>query len=725
MKRLIFAAWMLLFVMATATAQAPITLEQIWQGGTLNARSLPGFNFLQDGRHYTRLERGKINQYDIRTGELVQTILDVTALSASAGYTGAIDSYTFSEDEQKILITTETEYIYRHSTRSKVSVYDRATKQLTPVFSQKKVMYPDFNPQGTAVAFVSANNLYYQDLAKGKVTQVTKDGRFNAIINGAADWVYEEEFTLSQSFQWSPDGQRIAFLRFDESAVKEFTMTNYLNELYPQNETFKYPKVGETNSTVTVFVHDVKSRKNKLVQTGAEADSYIPRIKWTADPAQLCVYHLNRHQNKLRLLLADARTGKTSLLMEETNQYYIEEGVLDDLYFLKDGKRFLWSSEKSGWRHVYLHDMSGAEIKSVTQGEWEVSQVYGVDEARQLVYIQAARRSPAERQVYSVSLEGKREQKLADQGGWNSAQFSSTFDYYVVTHSSINTPPSFAVFDNEARLVRPIEDNAGLRKKQEEHGVSEVDFFNFSTNEGVELGGWMMRPRKMETGKRYPVLMFVYGGPGSQQANNMWKGANYWWFQMLTQQGFIVACVDNRGTGGRGEQFKKMTYLQLGKYETIDQIEAAKHLGTLPYVDAARIGIFGWSYGGYMSSLCILKGADVFKAAIAVAPVTNWKWYDTVYTERYMRTDKENASGYEDNSPVNFADRLKGKYLLIHGMADDNVHFQHTAEMARALIDANKQFDTYFYPNRNHGIYGGNARIHLYTKMTEFLKANL
>jgi dipeptidyl-peptidase-4 len=725
MKHLIFAAWMLLIVMATATAQAPITLEQIWQGGTLNARSLPGFNFLQDGRHFTRLERGKINQYDIRTGELVQTILDVSALSASAGYTGTIDSYTFSEDEQKILITTETESIYRHSTRSKVSVYDRATKQLTPVFSQKKVMYPDFNPQGTAVAFVSANNLYYQDLVKGKITQVTKDGRFNAIINGAADWVYEEEFTLSQSYQWSPDGQRIAFLRFDESAVKEFTMTNYLNELYPQNETFKYPKVGETNSTVTVFVHDVKSRKNKLVSTGAEADSYIPRIKWTADPAQLCVYHLNRHQNKLRLLLADARTGKTSLLMEETNQYYIEEGVLDDLYFLKDGKRFLWSSEKSGWRHVYLHDMSGAEIKAVTQGEWEVSQVYGVDEARQLVYIQAARRSPAERQVYSVSLEGKREQKLADQGGWNSAQFSSTFDYYVVTHSSINTPPSFAVFDNEARLVRPIEDNAGLRKKQEEHGVSEVDFFNFNTSEGVELGGWMMRPRKMETGKRYPVLMFVYGGPGSQQANNMWKGANYWWFQMLVQQGYIVACVDNRGTGGRGEQFKKMTYLQLGKYETIDQIEAAKHLGTLPYVDAARIGIFGWSYGGYMSSLCILKGADVFKAAIAVAPVTNWKWYDTVYTERYMRTDKENASGYEDNSPVNFADRLKGKYLLIHGMSDDNVHFQHTAEMARALIDANKQFDTYFYPNRNHGIYGGNARIHLYTKMTEFLKENL
>lgn len=725
MKRFSFAVFCLAVFASAAIAQQNITLEDIWQRGTFNTRALPGFNFLKDGRHFTRLEQGKINQYDISTGNMVQTILDVSVLSGEAGFTGAIESYEFSPDEQKILITNEVESIYRYSSRAKATVYDRNTQKLTPIFGLKKVMYPEFNPQGTAVAFVHGNNLYYQDLRTGKVIQVTKDGRINAIINGATDWVYEEEFTLAKGYQWSPDGRRIAFLRFDESAVREFTMTNYRNELYPQYETFKYPKVGEANSVVQVFIHDVKSRKNRKVETGAEADSYIPRIKWTADPEKLCVYHLNRHQNDLRLLLADARSGKTSLLLRETNEYYLDENLMDDLFFFKDGKQFLRSSEKDGFRHLYLHDMSGAELRQITQGNWEVTQVYGVDEARQLVFYQAAKRSPIEREVYSMSIEGKREQRLAAQNGWNSAQFSSTFDYYVVTHSSANTPPSFAVFDREARLVRPIEDNAGLRKKQEEFGVSELEFFDFQTGEGVSLNGWMIKPRKFNPGVRHPVLMFVYGGPGSQQVTNAWKGTNYWWFQMLAQQGFIVACVDNRGTGGRGEQFKKMTYQQLGKYETIDQIEAAKYLGALPYIDPARIGIFGWSYGGYMSSLCILKGADVFKAAIAVAPVTNWRWYDTVYTERFMRTDKENPSGYEDNSPVNFADRLRGKYLLVHGMSDDNVHFQHTAEMARALIDANKQFETYFYPNRNHGIFGGNTRLHLYTKMTQFLQSNL
>ncbi len=720
----LFVLFVAIHLTATFSQQA-ITLEDIWKNGAFNARSLPGFNFLKDGRHFTRLEQGKVNQYDISTGNLVETLFDASAQSNVPGFNARMDGYAFSADEQKMLIRTETESIYRYSTRSKVFVYDRRTKQMTPLFGLKAVMYPEFNPQGTAVAFVYANNLYYQDLAKGKVTQVTKDGRTNAIINGATDWVYEEEFALAQGYQWAPDGRRIAFLRFDESKVKEFTMTYYFNELYPRYETFKYPKVGEVNSVVQVYIHDVKSRKNRLVETAHDPDSYIPRIKWTADPGKLCVYHLNRHQNEIRLLAADARTGKTSLILQEKNPYYIAEELLDDLHFFQDGLRFLWSSEKDGWRHIYLYDMNGNELQQVTSGSWEVTNVYGVDEARQLVYYQAAKRSPMEREVYAAGLEGKLEQRLAAQGGTNSAQFSSTFDYFVATHSSVNTPPSFAVFDREGKLVRPIEDNAGLRKKQQEYGAADVEFFDFQTSEGVALNGWMIKPRKFDAQARYPVLMFVYGGPGSQQVTDAWKGANYWWFQMLAQQGFIVACVDNRGTGGRGQEFKKMTYLQLGKYETIDQIEAAKYLGSLPFVDSARIGIFGWSYGGYMSSLCILKGAEVFKAAIAVAPVTNWKWYDTVYTERYMRTAKENEKGYEENSPVNFAELLRGKYLLIHGMTDDNVHFQHTAEMARALIDANKQFDTYFYPNRNHGIFGGNARLHLYTKMTEFLQKNL
>lgn len=708
-----------------ASAQKNITLEDIWKRGTFNARSIPGFNFLQDGRHYTRLEQGKVNQYDISTGQLVQTVFDAAAVLQTPGFNGRLDGYAFSADERKMLLFTETEGIYRYSSRAKVFVFDRDTKTMTPVFNLNSVMYPEFNPQGTLVAFVFGNNLYYQDIQTGKTRQVTKDGRANAIINGATDWVYEEEFALAQGYQWSPDGRHIAFLRFDESLVKEFSMTYYQNELYPIHETFKYPKVGELNAVVKVFIHDTKSRKNKEVLTEHSPDSYIPRIKWTATPGVLCVFHLNRHQNDLRLLAADAQTGKTTLILQETNPYYLDEGLFNDLYFFKNGARFLWSSEKDGYRHVYLHDMSGNLLQQITRGNWDVTEVYGVDEARNTLYVQAARRSAMDREVFAIKLDDLSEKQLAAQGGTNSAQFSSTFDYYVASHSSANTPPSFAVFDRNAQMVRPLEDNAMLRNKQKEYGVSDIEFFDFQTSEGVTLNGWLIKPTNLKPDTRYPVLMFVYGGPGSQQVNDTWKGANYWWFQMLAQQGFAVACVDNRGTGGRGQEFKKMTYLQLGKYETIDQIEAARYLGTLPFVDPARIGIFGWSYGGYMSSLCILKGAEVFKAAIAVAPVTNWKWYDTIYTERYMRTPAENENGYEDNSPVNFADLLRGKYLLVHGLTDDNVHFQHTAEMARALIDANKPFESCFYPNRNHGIYGGNARLHLYTKMTDFLKENL
>jgi dipeptidyl-peptidase-4 len=705
--------------------QQPITLEDIWQRGTFNTRSVPGFNFLRDGRHYTRLEQGKVNQYDISTGEKLEALLDASALKGASGFKGSVSNYVFSADEQLMLLTAETEPIYRYSSRSETYVYDRRTNALTRIFPKGKIMYPSFNPQGTAVAFVAENNLYVQDLKTGKQVQISKDGRMNEIINGASDWVYEEEFAIAQAYAWSPDGQYLAFLRFDERAVPQFTMTNYRNNLYPDYETFKYPKVGEANSVVQVMIYDMKKRKSQVVETGGTADMYYPRIRWTARPGVLCVYQLNRWQNELSLLLVEARTGAVSLLLREQNKYYISEDLFDDLYFFADGKRFLWSSEQDGWRHLYLYDMQGNLLQQVTKGDWELSKVYGVDEQRQLVYFQAAKRSPLEREVYSVQLSDGKETLLTKLQGTNSAQFSSTFDYFIATHSTANLPPSYAVYDRSLQMVRPLEDNFSIRKKQEDYGVSEVEFFDFETRDKVSLNGWMIKPRAMDMTKKYPVLMFVYGGPGSQQVTDAWKAANYWWFQLLAQEGYIVACVDNRGTGARGEEFKKMTYLQLGKYETIDQIEAARYLGALPYVDAGRIGIFGWSYGGYMSSLCILKGAEVFKAAIAVAPVTNWKWYDTVYTERFMRTDKENRDGYEDNSPVNFAHLLRGNYLLVHGMADDNVHFQHTAEMASALIDANKQFDTYFYPNRNHGIYGGNTRLHLYTKMTQFLKDKL
>ncbi len=702
----------------SAVAQKNITLENIWQDYTFIPNSVPGFSFMNDGRHYTQIEQNKIQQYDLTTGAFVQTVFDA-GVAAGPEFPGRFDDYAFSADENKMLIKSETESVYRHSTRAKFFVYDRESQEIMPVFPTDKIMYATFNPKADKVAFVFQNNLFYKDLVSGVTRQITNDGKQNAIINGATDWVYEEEFSFSVAFQWSPDGARLAYYRFDEREVPEMTMTHFRNGLYPEYETFKYPKVGENNAKVSVFFYDLVSGNVVKANTWLDADHYIPRIKWTTDPQKLCIFRMNRHQNQLELLLADASTGATQLLLKETNQYYID--IHDNLRFLSDGKHFLWTSEMNGWNHLYLYGMDGKLVRQLTQGEWELTNFYGVDEKKQTVYYQAAEKSPLERQVYSIGMDGKRKQTLIGQSGWNNAQFSSTFDYFVLTHSNINKAPTYTVHNRDGKMVRSIEGNTGLSELQKDYGVSPMEFFKFKTSEGVELNGWMLKPADFNPAVKYPVFMTLYGGPGSQEVTDSWKGQNYWWYQMLAQQGFIVACVDNRGTGGRGEAFKKTTYLQLGKYETIDQIEAARYLGSLPYADPGRIGIFGWSYGGFMSTSCLFKGNDVFKAAIAVAPVTSWRWYDTIYTERYMRTEEENPDGYRDNSPVNFADRLKGSYLLVHGMGDDNVHFQNTAEITNALIDANKQYDTYFYPNRNHGIYGGKTRIHLYQKMTNFL----
>jgi len=643
-------------------------------------------------------------------------------LEGQAGFSGKMNSYTFNSDESKMLLTTGREAIYRRSSKSNFFVWD-GTK-LSALFDGGKQMYATFNPQSTKVAFVFENDLYIKNLEDGKITRVTNDGRTNEIINGAVDWVYEEEFGFAKGFEWSPDGKRIAYYRFDERDVKEFIMTNYNGDLYPEYVRFKYPKVGEKNSDVSVHVYDLKKKKSITIDVGSEKDQYIPRIKWTKNPKKLVVYRLNRLQNHIELLLASAKNGKTKTILEEKNKYYIAEGVFDNIRFLENNK-FIWSSEKDGWHHLYLHDMKGGKPTQLTSGDWDMTRFYGVDEKNGKAYFQAAMETPMNREIYSVKLDGSKTKKLTKEVGSNTAQFSSTFDYYVNTFSTINSPSTYKVYDRKGKLIRTIEDNANLVNIQKTYGVTDVEFMNFDTENGVNLNAYMIKPPNFDESKEYPVFMYLYGGPGSQQVTDSWKGQNYWWFQMLAQQGFIVACVDNRGTGARGEEFKKMTYKELGKLETIDQIDAAKYLGALPYTDKNRIGIFGWSYGGYMSSNCLLKGNDVFKAAIAIAPVTNWKWYDTIYTERFMRTEKENPSGYFDNSPINFVDRLKGNYFLAHGMGDDNVHYQQTAEMFNALINANKQFDSYSYPNRNHGIYGGVTRLHLYEAMTNFLDEKL
>jgi len=723
MKRLNILIIGFLLLSFSLTAQKQIRLEDIWKDYLFYPNSISIFNFLNDGQHYASQEINRIVKYDLLSEELASVIFNARDYKGVSGFNGSISDYSFSEDESKILLKSESEQIFRHSTRANFFIFDNKDNSLQTLFEDGKHRYATFNPQGDKVAFVYKNNLYYKDLSTQRTVKISKDGEINKIINGATDWVYEEEFSFSVGFQWSPDGQRIAFYRFDESQVREFTITNYHGDVYPEYQTFNYPKVGEKNAEVTIHIFDLNTNKIIEVASQLNQDYYIPRIKWTMDPEKLCVFRMNRHQNKLELLLANVKSGKTKLLLKEENKYYID--IHDNLTFLKDGKHFIWTSEQSGWNHIYLYNMKGKKLRPITSGKWEVSNFYGVDEDRQLVYYQAAEKSPLERQVYSMSMDGKRKAKLANKKGWNSAQFSSTFDYYVITHSTANSPPTYVVFDDQGRELRIIEDNSRVAKRQRTFATSKVEFFDFETTEGIKLNGWMIKPPKFFNNRKYPLFMYVYGEPGSQTVEDRWMGHNYWWFQMLAQQGFVVASVDNRGTGGRGEHFKKMTYLQLGKYETIDQIQAAKYLGSLSYTDPKRIGIFGWSYGGYMSSLAILKGADVFKAAIAVAPITNWKWYDTIYTERYMRTEKENQEGYYDNSPVNFAGQLRGDFLLLQGMGDDNVHLQNAVELTNALILYNKQFETFYYPNRNHSIYGGGTRLHLYTKMTNFLKESL
>ncbi len=723
------ARWIFVLLLATLTALLPdlhaqkqITIDDIWANGTYRTRGVPGFRFMNDGRHYTTLRQNYILKYDLTTGDLTDTLLDVNLLNLP-GEDKQIGGYTFSDDEHQILLTAASESIYRHSTKEWTYVYNTSTRTVSHLDEEGKQMHATFSPDGKKVAYVLNNDLYYKDLAAGKSTRITTDGKWNHIINGSCDWVYEEEFSFTKAFAWSPDSRYLAYYRFDESQVKEFLMTNYTGELYPENVTFKYPKVGMDNSKVSIHIYDSKSKNRTTVDRDSDPDGYIPRIKWTRDPSKLCVFWMNRHQNHLELLLANATTGKTTLLLREDNEWYID--IHDNLTFLSDESCFLWTSEQDGYNHIYLYGMDGKLKKQLTSGVWEVTAFYGVDEKNKSVFYQAAAHSPLEREVYSIDLKGENRKNLTAKKGMNGAQFSTTHDLFVWNHSTLNTAPVYAVHDRSGKLVRTLEENTAVKKQQEEAGTQPVELFTFTTSEGVELNGYMIKPYNFDPTRQYPVFMTQYGGPGSQKVLNGWIGTDYWWLQSLAQQGYLIACVDNRGTGGRGEAFKKMTYLQLGHYETIDQIEAAKYLGRLPFADPARIGIFGWSYGGYMSSLCLLKGNDVFNSAIAVAPVTNWKWYDTIYTERYMRDEKENSKGYEDNSPINFVDRLKGNYLLVHGSSDDNVHYQHAAEMAAALIKANKQFDTYIYPNRNHGIHGDNARRHLYIKMTDFLNQNL
>ena len=714
---------LLLWCCFSVFGQQKITIDDIYNG-VFQTKQMDDLTAMKNTNQYTVLNADKasgsqqIDLYDFATLQKVATLIDTKNFKSLDG----IDSYLFSKDEKSILIANNSEKIFRHSTIANYFIYNIATQKLEAVLDYK-IQEPTFSPDGLKLAFAKDNNLFVYEIANKTVTQITFDGKKNAVINGITDWVYEEEFAFVRAFDWNANSSKLAFIRFDESEVPEFSMNIYGKDLYPTTEVFKYPKAGEKNAVVSLHLVDIKSNTTQKIALNDYSDFYIPRIKWTNDANFLSVQVLNRHQNHLDLIFVNANTFETKIILTEKDNAYID--ITNTLTFLKDNS-FIWSSEKDGFYHFYWYDKTGKLINQITKGSWDVTDFYGFDEKTKTVFYQSVENGSINRDVFRIGIEGKNKLCLSDQTGTNSATFSPNYQYFINTFSSASQPQTYTLQESKAgKTLQTIVENKALLQKLEKYDLPSKDFFVLKTEKGVELNAWIIKPKDFDTNKKYPVFMYQYSGPGSQQVDNSWHRYDDYWFMMLAQQGYIVACVDGRGTGFKGSAFKKITQKQLGKFEVEDQIEAAKVIGNYSFVDKNRIGIFGWSYGGFMASNCILKGADVFKMAIAVAPVTSWRFYDSIYTERYMQTPQENASGYDDNSPLNFANKLKGKFLLIHGTADDNVHFQNSMRMIESLVQANKQFDWAVYPDKNHGIYGGKTRVQLYTKMTTFIKDNL
>lgn len=706
--------------------QQDITISDIYEKGTFRQKSVRGINWMKDGRYYSAQQGNDIVKYDVTTGEQVETILKGANLQPSISFS----SYSFSEDESKLLLMTERESIYRRSYRAEFYVYDLENNDLKKLSNGGKQSYARFSPNGTKVAFTRNNDLFYVNITDMSEVRVTDDGKFNHIINGSTDWVYEEELSFTRAFEWSGDGKSLFYLTFDESKVREYNMQVWRNgQLYPEDYRFKYPKAGEDNAKVTATLYDLASRKKTPVDLGNDQEYYIARIKRTQSPTQFSLVRLTRLQNQLDILHVSSTDGSVNVVLSEKNQRYIDIDFVDELTYLKDGKHFLHASERSGYKHLYLYTVEGKLVNPITTGRWEVSSLEGIDESgrKAKVYFTSTEMSPLQRQFYVIDIQGKGKKTLRGEQGWHDINMSSDTKYYIDSHSSPSQPSIVSLSSTKKNeRVKVLEDNSELRSRLEKYSLSPREFFTFKTVDGTDLNGYMIKPPGFNDSNQYPVLVFQYSGPGSQMVRmNYASGSNDYWHQMLAQKGYIIAVIDPRGTGGRGEKFKKMTYKELGKFESQDHIAGAKYLDGLPYVDGSRIGIWGWSYGGYMSSLAMFKGEGLFKAAIAVAPVTNWRFYDTIYTERYMAKPQDNGSGYDDNSPVSHSQKLEGNYLLIHGTGDDNVHFQNAVVLQNKLIAEGKQFDSFYYPDRAHGIYRDGARPHLFTLMTNWVLENL
>ncbi|HEX7584636.1 MAG TPA: S9 family peptidase [Prolixibacteraceae bacterium] len=712
-----------------AFSQKKIELKDVVSSRIFMPKSITELCSMNDGLYYTTKEdSNKIVKYSYKTGDKVEVLFDLSKIE-NAGFS-AFSDYTISNDETKILFTTNKKSIYRHSFSADYYIWNFTTKEMTPLSANGSQQIATFSPDGERIAFVRNNNLYVKSLKFGTESQVTRDGKTNEIINGAPDWVYEEEFSFNKAFEWSPDSKFLAYVKFNETEVPMFNIPMYQgkkpqlkeNQLYPGNYSYKYPKAGEKNSVVSVHIYDLMAKSSVTAEIGDDQEQYIPRIRWTQDASDLAIMKLNRLQNKLDIVLTNPFTGDTRAFFTESNKRYIDEEFYDNFVFLPDNKYIVLNSERDGNSHLYLYDRQGFELKQLTSGNFDVTKFYGFDPVKKLFYYQAAKESPMRREVYFVSLDGKKSGKLSTQTGTNQADFSIGLKYFINYFTNLETPTLVTLHDQNGKLIRTLEENTELKKLLKEYSFSKKEFFSFKTPEGIELNGWMLKPASFDPAKKYPVVMTQYSGPNSQEVLDKWSVG---WNDYLAQEGFIIACVDPRGTGARGEEFRKMTYMQLGKYESDDQVETARYLGTLSFVDKNNIAIWGWSYGGFMTALCMEKGTDVFKAGISVAPVTNWRFYDSVYTERYMRIPKENPDGYDDNSPLSHAEKIKGNYLIIHGSADDNVHIQNTMEFTEKMVQAGVQFDMAIYTNRNHGIRGGNTSLHLYTKMTNFLKEKL
>ena len=729
----LFALLTLLFLSLGIQAQK-VTLQDVAQG-TYRAQNIYGLKPMLDGEHYTQIssDHKRIVKYSFKTGKEVEAIFDVT--KARDCHFKTFDDYILSPDEKLILIQTETKPIYRHSFTAVYYIYNVKNNTLEPLSNNGPQQVPLFSPDGNQIAFVRNNNIFLVKLLFGNSeSQVTKDGEYNKVLNGIPDWVYEEEFSFNRAFDFSADSKMIAYIRFDESQVPMFSFPWYKGmapakedyTTYPGKYEYKYPKAGETNSTVTVHTYDIKSHVTRQMDLPLDKDGYIPRIKFTSDPEKLAIMTLNRHQNRFDLYLANPRSATCKVAIRDEAEQYIKEQEYGSIAFYPN--HIVLMSERDGYNHLYLYTIAGNLVRQITKGNFEVTDFLGYDEANGTTYYASNEGSPLRTAIYKIDSKGKKT-KLSTKEGTNNALFSKNFAYFINTYSSKDTPTEITLNDSKGRELVTLLDNKQLKSQLTHLNMPTKEFFTFKTSQGVELNGWMMKPANFDPNKKYPVIMHQYSGPGSQQVLDKWGigsfGDGGMFEAYMCDKGYIMVCVDGRGTGGRGAAFEKCTYLFLGVKESEDQVETARYLGTLPYVDGSRIGIWGWSFGGYNTLMSMSDGSGAFKAGVAIAAPSDWRFYDTVYTERFMRTPKENGDGYNAGSAISRASKLQGKLLLIHGTADDNVHYQNAAEYSEALVQANKQFDMQVYTNRNHSIFGGNTRNHLMNRVANFFLENL